>query len=309
MNAQIDFSTLFATENDVREAYFGTALWMKAPNGQATNLTESQWLQVRTAPFKQWFGDWEFQPARASKVLDENGEPLVVYHGSNQSFEAFDHFCLSNNTGNDGHYGAGFYFSVEKMEAETYGDTIYPVFINITSPVYNTVDSLEPISKKYGIEKQFQTVDKTWLADQIAAKDKNAGLLAQLFAQGMSYENAWDEFLAQGGSFHDNEIDLNSVGDVFENIDGTLGDYDLNFITETFGEIPEHVKVFGYEYAPSILHMTDMGNCGQAFTSTAVECGFNGVWAYSEIVAFEANQIKSAIANKGQFSNDPNIYH
>lgn len=32
---------------------------MKAPNGEATNLTEDQWLTVRTPAFKAWFGDWE----------------------------------------------------------------------------------------------------------------------------------------------------------------------------------------------------------------------------------------------------------
>lgn len=34
-------------------------LWMKAPNGKPTNLTESQWIQVRTLSFKKWFGYWE----------------------------------------------------------------------------------------------------------------------------------------------------------------------------------------------------------------------------------------------------------
>jgi hypothetical protein len=33
--------------------------WMKAPNGQNTNLTENQWLAVRTPSFKKWYGDWE----------------------------------------------------------------------------------------------------------------------------------------------------------------------------------------------------------------------------------------------------------
>ncbi len=32
--------------------------WLKAPNGQPTKLTERQWLHVRTAKFKRWFGDW-----------------------------------------------------------------------------------------------------------------------------------------------------------------------------------------------------------------------------------------------------------
>ena len=38
-------------------------------------------LSVGSAAFKRWFGD--------SKVVDENGEPLVVYHGSNRSFSVF----------------------------------------------------------------------------------------------------------------------------------------------------------------------------------------------------------------------------
>lgn len=56
--------------------------YMKAPNGQATNLNEKQWAQVRTRAFREWFGDWENNLNEASKVRDANGEPLVVYHGT-----------------------------------------------------------------------------------------------------------------------------------------------------------------------------------------------------------------------------------
>ena len=66
----------------VRKQYEGSAQWMKAPNGEETNLTEDQWLAVRTPAFKAWFGDWEADSTVASKVLDENGEPKVVYHGT-----------------------------------------------------------------------------------------------------------------------------------------------------------------------------------------------------------------------------------
>lgn len=55
--------------------------WLKAPNGQKTQLTEEQWVKVRTPSFKAWFGDWENDPKHASKIVDWNGEPLVVYHG------------------------------------------------------------------------------------------------------------------------------------------------------------------------------------------------------------------------------------
>jgi hypothetical protein len=66
--------------------------FMKAPNGRPTNLTEKQWLQVRTPEFKEWFGDWENDPTNASKVVDENGEPMVVYHGTSVSSRRFFKF-------------------------------------------------------------------------------------------------------------------------------------------------------------------------------------------------------------------------
>jgi 8-oxo-dGTP pyrophosphatase MutT (NUDIX family) len=62
-----------------------------APNGKPSNLTPEQYKLVRTPAFKKWFGDWENDPSNASKVVDENGEPLVCYHTSNKKFTKFDY--------------------------------------------------------------------------------------------------------------------------------------------------------------------------------------------------------------------------
>ena len=64
-----------------------------APNGKPSNLTHEQWHLVRTPEFKAWFGDWEDDPKNASKVVDENGEPLVVHHGAivETNFDIFDY--------------------------------------------------------------------------------------------------------------------------------------------------------------------------------------------------------------------------
>ena len=53
----------------------GTKQWMKAPDGTKTNLTESQWLQVRTESFKKWFGDWELVALlnNAKKAWNDKG--------------------------------------------------------------------------------------------------------------------------------------------------------------------------------------------------------------------------------------------
>lgn len=47
------------------------------------NVTQSQ-------QFKRWFGDWENDPYMASKVVNEDGTPKVVYHGTNSDFYTFD---------------------------------------------------------------------------------------------------------------------------------------------------------------------------------------------------------------------------
>lgn len=60
-----------------------------APNGKKSNLTERQYAQVRTKAFKDWFGDWQNDPEHSSKVVDENGEPLVVYHATNKIFNTY----------------------------------------------------------------------------------------------------------------------------------------------------------------------------------------------------------------------------
>lgn len=44
--------------------------YLRAPNGERTNLTERQWLQVRTPSFKRWFGDWE-KVAVANAILGD----------------------------------------------------------------------------------------------------------------------------------------------------------------------------------------------------------------------------------------------
>lgn len=65
--------------------------------------------QVDTPAFKNWFKD--------SKVVDENGNPLVVYHGSGTTFWEFK--TEFTGLGND-QYGSGFYFTTNKETADIY---------------------------------------------------------------------------------------------------------------------------------------------------------------------------------------------
>lgn len=113
---------------EVRAKYKNTPMWLKAPNGADTKLTERQWLLVRTPNFKKWFGDWENDPKNASKVVDENGEPLVVYHRTNNKFNMFQ----------SGNSAGLIYFSETDKGAKAAArgkKRVQKVFLNIKNPV------------------------------------------------------------------------------------------------------------------------------------------------------------------------------
>ena len=65
----IDPRKVEAEAQKVRQARGGDALFQKA-------------APVETPAFRAWFGD--------SKVVDENGQPLVVYHGTKSNFDVLD---------------------------------------------------------------------------------------------------------------------------------------------------------------------------------------------------------------------------
>jgi len=116
-----------------------------APNGKPSNLTEGQWHQVRSPQFMAWFGDWIRDPKTASKVVDDNGEPMVLYHGTKSSFDSFNlkHFGKTDG----GWAGEGFYFAPDPQEASTYatflaneydtnsGGNVMPVFLVANTPL------------------------------------------------------------------------------------------------------------------------------------------------------------------------------
>ena len=138
----------------IKDAAKKDGTFMKAPNGKKSKLNEKQWLQVRTKEFIEWFGDWQNDKENSSKVLDENGEPMVLYHGSTKKFDKFDNKTVGSRTGDE----SGFYFTNNKGIAKQYyaketgksfgnimvalgfgklagyNPTVYSVFLNAKNP-------------------------------------------------------------------------------------------------------------------------------------------------------------------------------
>jgi len=85
--------------------------------------TKEGGLNTETAAFKVWFGD--------SKVVDENGDPLVVYHGTNAEFDAFE----KREGQKASLFGAepverhAFFFTTNKNLADAIGKNSMPVYL------------------------------------------------------------------------------------------------------------------------------------------------------------------------------------
>ena len=158
--------TLAGVENDIRFAENSEeaeivarakadGTYMKAPNGKKSNLSPRQWVQVRTKAFKDWFGDWTkitfdkngkpIIPNDVSKVVDENGEPMVVYHGFiGGDFNIFDKDVAFDNSRSAKPVYGSFFFSDTRKQAEAYGsffrkgervfNGIKATFLNIKNP-------------------------------------------------------------------------------------------------------------------------------------------------------------------------------
>lgn len=91
--------------------------------------------QTKTATFKKWFAK--------SKIVDESGNPLVVYHGTNNEFDTFDKNKIGTAT-DDGIWGRGFYFG--SVSDTSYGTVKMPVYLKMENPFivndYKTVEEI-----------------------------------------------------------------------------------------------------------------------------------------------------------------------
>jgi hypothetical protein len=268
-----------------------------APNGKPSNLNATQYKLVRTPAFKNWFGNWENDPANASKVVDENGEPLIVYHGTNSNFDDF-----SEEAERKGYSRNGFFFTPNAIQAESYtfqaysnpetiksgsayeqNANIIPVFLRLKNPLI--VDSKNKSFRAIGSEaytytKSFETNPK------------------DLRAQFIDYDKLWhvrDNKL--GGTHFKFKTEKEAKEKIFElkkekkNIPITV-----EFTSFTGGK---HLNDY-------ISDLMESDNDGAIFKNiidlgSAVDEAYEISDIGQTIWVKNPNQIKSAIANNGDY--------
>jgi hypothetical protein len=137
---------------------------------------------VNTSEFKKWFGK--------SKVVDENGKPLVVYHGTPAKFNAFKKTAIRDA----GFYARGFYLTKDPIYAKLY--TVSQKSKNLTksSNVMQLYASIQdPFDFDNPTEKDFERIWKV-----IDERRKEKGLDPNTAERKASYKA---DFLNAKGSF------------------------------------------------------------------------------------------------------------
>ncbi len=90
-------------------------------NGSPVKAHFKTIYQTDTKQFKKWFGK--------SKVVDEDGKPLIVYRGTDTEFFEFD---MSKSRTNMDIQGA--FFSPYKLDAQGYGKNVGGFYISLQNP-------------------------------------------------------------------------------------------------------------------------------------------------------------------------------
>ena len=137
MQEQFDLANENARLDDIYPEYTGETIEV---NGVERTVYNSNGERIAKSAealrnFWNWFGD--------SKVVDEQGRPLVVYHGTNAEFDTFDISFTGATTKNQGIFGKGFYFTNDLGIAKLYstygrrtdGKTL-SVYLSIKNPFY-----------------------------------------------------------------------------------------------------------------------------------------------------------------------------
>ncbi len=174
-----------------------------APNGQPTRLTEKQWAQSRTKAFLAWFGDWLHDPANSSKTLDENGEPIVLYHGG-----SFD-IRRSPSVFDGVPHVDGIFFSDSTELAKSYqayqGGGITTAWLNLKNPF---LAQDEASARLPWVDEfiDFWQEEEGW-TDRYSGESMDRESVRDMIREGSLYEydmgHRWSDFLGWVREHHD----------------------------------------------------------------------------------------------------------
>lgn len=243
-------------------------------NMSIENVTQSQ-------QFKRWFGDWQNKPETASKVVNADGTPKVVYHQTGNDFTIFD--VRKNGAGTrDNETPFGIFLKSSIRDIGLNGKKQMALYANIRNPLY--------AQDRADLTRQFRKLSPEYdaIRQEHAALDKE-------YKQ--KFEDAKRNFI----NFL-TEWKKNHPGESSRSLYGT----------------PEFERVFDAEDAV-VEEWTSKADAlsvraKEVLTDALKQAGYDGVilandagsWGRSTdaYIALSENQVKSATDNVGTFDRD-----
>ena len=243
-------------------------------NMSIENVTQSQ-------QFKRWFGDWQNKPETASKVVNADGTPKVVYHQTGNDFTIFD--VRKNGAGTrDNETPFGIFLKSSIRDIGLNGKKQMALYANIRNPLYaqdraDLTRQLRELSPEYDeIRQDHAALDKEYKQKFEDAKRNFINFLTE-----------WKK---------------NHPGESSRSLYGT----------------PEFERVFDAEDAV-VEEWTSKADAlsvraKEVLTDALKQAGYDGVilandagsWGRSTdaYIALSENQVKSATDNVGTFDRD-----
>jgi GNAT superfamily N-acetyltransferase len=284
--------------------------------------------QTETAAFKRWFG--------ASKVVDAEGNPLVVYHGTaaEKEFKAFRARAGAH---------LGFHFGTpqaaeEKLKNDTKGWAERKASLRGSPPTQMATDEMRAAareryraeearirSERHPIERAIRERTHIDLASLLVAhggdvdaavaefhallekqrNDPSAKSTAEEARRLAELEGAYQANEAWFWPFFDYRRPNERVIPVYLSIQNPLRMRDTNWgDAETIKAANRELRLLGRTVAQIRKEIEDRGFDGIVYENDVEDSGSTS-W-----IAFEPAQIKSATGNRGTFDpEDPNIMH
>lgn len=273
--------------------------------------------------FNRWF--------EGSKVVDEKGKPLTLYHGTRANFDAFDINKAGQSNGNVSKIG--FWLTPEKQIAKDFSESWYggknpkilSTYVNFKNPkIYKNVDNTQALKEVEGnirdVKDNMQKIIKDYsygnmnqLRSYINYDDfydiaKMRGYTkeeADAALQYWKYDKQLDDLLFEQRVLQANDSydqlmnDLDEYSKFIQHVDGVkdfkrgshISDLAITNQDEAISKLKERLKKEGYDSIIVENTNRDTQNVGGNV---------------SQYIAFEPNQIKS-VNNSGGWSKSASL--
>lgn len=245
-------------------------------NKKINNITQSK-------QFIRWFGDWQNSPAKASKAVDNNGEPLVLYHQTGKEFTTFD--TKQKGSGEfDSEMPTGIFMKPTNNDIGVGGNIQMPLYASIKNPLI--VNNRSELVKFY--DKNVQGYTKAKSAIDSVNKEYKAKFNEEMKRENEEYQKLWNA--KKNGEISEEEyqksISRDALDEIMEEWENKVNEASHN----AKALIDDYFKNSNYD---GVIVNNDIGSFERS-TKT--------------FIAFENTQVKSATDNIGTFDgNNPDI--